>query len=73
MMKKLSPFFQKNRQRLFQMAINNTEYNEHGQAILTNDDPWSHDDVWDKDYKELENAERRYTAAIDKARTSVVC
>ena len=31
----------------------NTLHNKNGDAVISRDDPWFYDDVWDKDYKEL--------------------
>lgn len=31
----------------------NTLRNKNGDAVISRDDPWFYDDVWDKDYKEF--------------------
>ena len=31
----------------------NTLRNKNGDAVISRDDPWFYDDVWDKDYEEL--------------------
>lgn len=35
---------------MFELARNNTSYNEMGQAVIQKDNPWFYDDVWDQDY-----------------------
>ena len=52
-MKDWSAFLKANREKINALAEKNTEYNEEGNAVISRDDPWFYDDVWDEDYKEL--------------------
>lgn len=52
---------------LMDYARANTKYNENGDAVISRDDPWFDDDVWEKDYEELMKAEREYSNAAREA------
>ena len=45
------------------LARKNTKYNEDGQAILTEDDPWADEEEWDALYRKLLEQEERTPAA----------
>ncbi len=40
----------------------NTLKNLNGDAVISRDDPWFYEDVWDKDYKELVASESNSAA-----------
>lgn len=46
-MSKLSEFIQNNKEALYSFATQNTPRNENGQAVITKDDEWRDEDVWD--------------------------
>ena len=52
-MKDWSALLKANRTKINALAEKNTEYNEKGDVVISRDDPWFYDDVWDDDYKEL--------------------
>ena len=66
-MKDWSAFIKANREKIYALAEKNTKYNEDGHTVISRDDPWFYDDVWDDDYKELIARENNSTAR------SVVC
>ena len=40
----------------------NTLRNDDGHAVISRDDPWFYDEVWDKDFKELMACDERNAA-----------
>lgn len=52
-MKNFSDFVKSNKTKLYALARENTKYNENGDAVISRDDSWFYEDVWDDDYKEL--------------------
>jgi len=48
----------------------NTLRNKNGDAVISRDDPWFYDDVWEDDYKEL-IAHNENSAANSSARSMV--
>ncbi len=61
-MKNFSELVQANKEKLYSLAKKNTSYNSNGDAVISRDDSWFDDDVWDKDYKELTTLDRNSTA-----------
>ena len=53
MMKNFAAFVKANREKIYALAEKNTQRNSKGQTVISRDDPWFYDDVWDDDYKEL--------------------
>ena len=49
----------------------NTLRNDEGHAVISRDDPWFYDDVWDKDFKELMARGDEKNAANSSARSLV--
>lgn len=52
-MKNFSEFVKANKEKIYSLARKNTQYNRNGDAVISRDDPWFYDDVWEYDYKEL--------------------
>lgn len=58
-------FFKANKKQIMTYAKANTHYNADSQATISRDDEWFHDDVWEKDVREVNEAGKReysYTA-----------
>ena len=51
--KNWSEFLAANREKIYALADKNTQRNSDGQTVISRDDPWFYDDVWDNDYQEL--------------------
>ena len=71
-MKNFAEFVKANREKIYALAEKNTKYNEDGDAVISRDDPWFYDDVWDEDYKEL-IARENDSIESDSTARSVVC
>ena len=52
-MKDFRNFIKANKETLYSLARENTLYNSKGDAVISRDDPWFYEDVWDDDYEEL--------------------
>ena len=46
-------FLKSDREKWRAFIRQNTKRNENGDAVISKDDTWFYEDVWDKDYKEL--------------------
>lgn len=66
-MKNFADFLNNNREKIYALAEQNTQRNTAGDTVISRDDPWFYDDVWDDDYKELVAHDDNPTAR------SVVC
>lgn len=59
-------FFKANKKQIMTYAKANTHYNADGQATISRDDEWFHDDVWEKDVREVNEAgKREYSYTTD--------
>ena len=65
-MKNFSEFVKANKDVLYSLAEKNTKYNENGDAVISRDDSWFNENVWDKDCEEL-------VAGENSAARSLVC
>ena len=64
--KEYSIFFKANKKQIMTYAKANTHYNADGQATISRDDEWFHDDVWEKDVREVNEAgKREYSYTTD--------
>ena len=61
-MKNFSEFVKANKETLYSLAKKNTKYNKNGCAVISRNDDWFDDDVWDKDAKELVARDRNPAA-----------
>lgn len=61
-MKNFDEFVKSNKEKLYSLARKNTIYNSNDDAVISRDDSWFYDDVWDKDYKELLARDKNSTA-----------
>ena len=64
-MSNFEAFFKANKKQIMTYAKANTHYNADGQATISRNDEWFHDDVWEKDVREVNEAGKReysYTA-----------
>ena len=52
-MKNFREFVKTHKTQLYALARQNTKYNENGDAVISREDSWFYEDVWDEDYKEL--------------------
>ena len=71
-MKNFAEFVKANREKIYALAEKNTKRNEAGHTVISRDDPWFYDDVWDEDYKEL-IARENDSIESDSTARSVVC
>lgn len=46
-MKNFAEFIKANRAKAYALAEKNTKRNEDGDTVISRDDPWFYDDVWD--------------------------
>ena len=46
-------FLKSDREKWRAFIRQNTKRNENGDAVISKDDSWFYEDVWDEDYKEL--------------------
>lgn len=59
-------FFKANKKQIMTYAKANTHYNADGQATISRDDEWFHDDVWEKDVRDVNEAgKREYSYTTD--------
>lgn len=56
-MKDWSALIAANKEKLYKLAEANTEYNSNGDAVISPDDPWFHDDIWDSDFSAAARAD----------------
>ena len=49
--KKYTKWLNKNKEKIYEIARNNTVYNAEGHAVIEKDDPWRNEDEWDDLYK----------------------
>ncbi len=64
-MNEFEVFFKANKKQIMNYAKANTHYNTGGQATISRNDEWFHDDVWEKDTSGVNEADKRdysYTA-----------
>ena len=61
-MKNFSEFVAKNKKTLFDFAAARTKTNSKGQAVISRNDSWFNEDIWETDYKELTANEKNSSA-----------
>ena len=61
-MKNFAEFLAKNREAIRAHTLASATYNENGDAAISRDDPWFHEDEWDEYYEELTARENNSTA-----------
>ena len=47
-------FINVNREKIYKLAEKNTVRNSDGRTVISRDDPWFHDDIWDDDFARLD-------------------
>lgn len=52
-MKNFDEFIKAHKEKIYSLAEQNTKYNRNGDAVISRDDPWFYENVWDDDYKQL--------------------
>ena len=52
---RLKKYMNKNRDKVYEEARNNTHYNENGEPTISRDDDDFDEDIWDEDYNRLKN------------------
>ena len=48
-MKNFAEFIKAHKEKLYALAEKNTKRNANGDAVISRDDSWFYDDVWDKE------------------------
>lgn len=54
-MKSLKEFINQNKEKIRQVAEENTIRNSNGQVCISKNDPWFYEDEWDEHSKRMEN------------------
>lgn len=66
-MTEFEKYLRDNREAIYSEAMAATPCNEFGEPVITKDDPWRYEDVWDRDYEELVRAERESINTVREA------
>ena len=69
-MKNFAEFVKANKEFIYANAESNVKRNAKGEVVITRDDPWFYDDVWDEDAKRLKELIAREK---NSAAGSLVC